>query len=410
MMTCFADDTHLAWKVEGLEDLAFVCKTVRAVFALLDDCGMVANADKSSVIMGIRGTSARKWIQSHQVVRNGQKFVNFGLPSAPLLVPSVKQFGYLGVQVSYGAFEMQTLLFRQQAASGLPSAPLLVPSVKQFGYLGVQVSYGAFEMQTLLFRQQAASANRARLVANPAPQAAGFAETSQPANMDASYPRHPASVVAMEESQASVALQEMHQEPEKWSKPESKRSWGKGQRWNDKWQSESTKNTAKLDEPTLHLLRTLTKMTLRLEEEVGRYRADTGFMLFVDTLTEQNTLQLLRAAAQGWQKSFEEGTVKSSLRIVLFTGLMNKLLETLRLVQTDDALRARLMTVGWLSEGSNALVPTWHYYRWDPETRQQVKDDRAPLAQDQVMHQVEILMRVGTSPTTLLRFKTLHKL
>ena len=78
---------------------------------------MVANADKSSVIMGIRGTSARKWIQSHQVVRNGQKFVNFGLPSAPLLVPSVKQFGYLGVQVSYGAFEMQTLLFRQQAAS-----------------------------------------------------------------------------------------------------------------------------------------------------------------------------------------------------------------------------------------------------------------------------------------------------
>ena len=88
-----------------------MCKTVRAVFALLDDCGMVANADKSSVIMGIKG------IQSHQVVRNGQKFVNFGLPSAPLLVPSVKQFGYLGVQVSYGAFEMQTLLFRQQAAS-----------------------------------------------------------------------------------------------------------------------------------------------------------------------------------------------------------------------------------------------------------------------------------------------------
>eukprot|EP00439_Symbiodinium_sp_Y106_P074533 s2221_g14.t1 len=99
----------------------------------------------------------------------------------------------------------------------------------------------------------------------------------------------------MEESQASVALQEMHQvwgglsppkvegqhkrghgaeadeqEPEKWSKPESKGSWGKGQRWNDKWQSESSKNTAKLDEPTLHLLRTLTKMTLRLEEEVGR--------------------------------------------------------------------------------------------------------------------------------------------
>ena len=119
MMTCFADDTHLAWKVEGTADLAFVCKTVRAVFALLDECGMVANADKSSVVMGIRGTSARKWIKSHQVVRNGQKFVNFGLPGAPLLASSysVTQFGYLGVQVSYGSFETQTLQYRQQAAS-----------------------------------------------------------------------------------------------------------------------------------------------------------------------------------------------------------------------------------------------------------------------------------------------------
>ena len=132
---------------------------------------------------------------------------------------------------------------------------------------------------------------------------------------------------------------------------------GKGQRWSDKWQSDSMahKDGAQLDESTLHLLRILTKMTLRLEEEVGRYRADTGFMLFVDTLTEQNTLQLLRDAAQEWQKSFEEGTVKSSLRM-------------------------------------------------------QVKDDRPPLAQDQVMHHVETLMRVGTSPTTLPRLKTLHKL
>ena len=135
------------------------------------------------------------------------------------------------------------------------------------------------------------------------------------------------------------------------------RFWGKGQRWSDKWQSDSMahKDGAQLDESTLHLLRILTKMTLRLEEEVGRYRADTGFMLFVDTLTEQNTLQLLRDAAQEWQKSFEEGTVKSSLRM-------------------------------------------------------QVKDDRPPLAQDQVMHHVETLMRVGTSPTTLPRLKTLHKL
>ena len=71
-----------------------------------------------------------------------------------------------------------------------------------------------------------------------------------------------------------------------------------------------------LDEPTVHLLKTLTKLTLRLEEEMGRFRADTCFMLFVDTVTEQNTLQLLKEAAQVWQTAFEEGKVTTSLRII----------------------------------------------------------------------------------------------
>ena len=58
LMTCFADDTHLAWRIHKLEDLALVCRTVREVFDLLADCGMVANADKSSVVLGLRGTLA----------------------------------------------------------------------------------------------------------------------------------------------------------------------------------------------------------------------------------------------------------------------------------------------------------------------------------------------------------------
>ena len=62
-------------------------------------------------------TSARKWIRAHTVSRDGQPCINFGIPGRPILIPRVAKFGYLGVQVSYGSFEMQTFLSRQQAAS-----------------------------------------------------------------------------------------------------------------------------------------------------------------------------------------------------------------------------------------------------------------------------------------------------
>ena len=165
-----------------------------------------------------------------------------------------------------------------------------------------------------------------------------------------------------------------------------------------------------LDEPTVHLLKTLTKLTLRLEEEMGRFRADTCFMLFVDTVTEQNTLQLLKEAAQGWQTAFEEGKVTTSLRIILLGGLLTKLKEVLLQVNTDDGLRSRLMTVGWLMEGATALTPAWNYYRWDPDTRQQVKDDKPPLSHDRALQCVETLQRTLCDPAVLLRFRAAHRL
>ena len=165
-----------------------------------------------------------------------------------------------------------------------------------------------------------------------------------------------------------------------------------------------------LDEPTVHLLKTLTKLTLRLEEEMGRFRADTCFMLFVDTVTEQNTLQLLKEAAQGWQTAFEEGKVTTSLRIILLGGLLTKLKEVLLQVNTDDGLRSRLMTVGWRMEGATALTPAWNYYRWDPDTRQQVKDDKPPLSHDRALQCVETLQRTLCDPAVLLRFRAAHRL
>ena len=116
-MTCFADDTHLAWCVDKPSDLQEVCRTVREVFRLFRECNMVVNADKSSVVIGLRGSVAKRWQKAHTVFQKGVKGLNFGTPAEPLVVPIVSQLTYLGIQASYGQFEMQTFQFRQQAAS-----------------------------------------------------------------------------------------------------------------------------------------------------------------------------------------------------------------------------------------------------------------------------------------------------
>ena len=118
-----------------------------------------------------------------------------------------------------------------------------------------------------------------------------------------------------------------------------------------------------MDNATRHLLRTLVKTTLRLDEDVSRLRADCNFMLFVDSVTETNTLQSLREAAQKWQEAFVEKKVTTSLRVILFCGLVKRLREAVEQVQTDAELKDRLLRVGWLEDGINALLPAWHLGR-----------------------------------------------
>ena len=117
LVTCFADDTHLAWRIDGPADLDFVCRSLRAAFQLLQECHMVVNSDKSSVVIGLKGSYAKRWLREHTVSRSGRKCIDFGVPGDSLCIPQVESFTYLGVIVSYKQYELQTLLHRIQAAS-----------------------------------------------------------------------------------------------------------------------------------------------------------------------------------------------------------------------------------------------------------------------------------------------------
>ena len=117
LVTCFADDTHLAWTIEQPSDLDFVCRSLRATFQLLRECNMVVNSDKSSVVIGLKGSQAKRWIRRHTVAKAGCKCIDFGVPGDPLCIPMVESFVYLGIVVTYKQFELLSLQHRVKTAS-----------------------------------------------------------------------------------------------------------------------------------------------------------------------------------------------------------------------------------------------------------------------------------------------------
>ena len=78
---------------------------------------MRVNPDKSAIVIGLRGHAGRQWVRKHLRRVQGREVLDLGIPGKPLLIPKVQQMTYLGVVVSYGSFEKQTLAHRLKVAA-----------------------------------------------------------------------------------------------------------------------------------------------------------------------------------------------------------------------------------------------------------------------------------------------------
>ena len=116
LMTLYADDSHASFHIESLKDLGVALRTIRILFGLFASTGMKVNATKSCIVLGLRGSAARRWIKRHACFVEGQPALNLGVPGSPLIIPRVNHMVYLGVVVSYGKFETQTFEHRRKAA------------------------------------------------------------------------------------------------------------------------------------------------------------------------------------------------------------------------------------------------------------------------------------------------------
>ena len=117
-LTLYADDTHASWVVHTQTDLEQAFQSIRLIFRMYERFGMQVNPSKSGVILGIRGLLGRCLLAGHVQGPKDNRRLVLGPPHDQLVIPVKTSMTYLGVQISYGNYEDETLTARLKVAQG----------------------------------------------------------------------------------------------------------------------------------------------------------------------------------------------------------------------------------------------------------------------------------------------------
>ena len=114
-LTLFADDLHIGVIFHSSEEFYETIQTLGTVLDILEDLGMTINLSKTAAQMKVAGTSFRKHVA--QVVTRTTDGACIQIPrqKGSASVHLEQRTKYLGVLVSYGAFEEQTIATRLSA-------------------------------------------------------------------------------------------------------------------------------------------------------------------------------------------------------------------------------------------------------------------------------------------------------
>ena len=193
--------------------------------------------------------------------------------------------------------------------------------------------------------------------------------------------------------------------PAKWTKndkPGGKGAsnwWGNGKRT---WEPIETKPS--LDAQTTELLKAITKLILKHEDELRRMRPDQDFMAFFD-VGQHGFLEPIRQAAIQWQEKYSQDLVTSALKHIMFLGVVQELKVRLAATLQDDTKAQQYRALKWLVDGPTALTPAWNCFKWNPEIRaQEVCKDQAPLSHTEVVKQLDFLEQHIAEGNNLAKF------
>ena len=113
MLTFFADDILEAWEFNCEVDLQWFVHCIQATFQILEDFGMLVNAHKSSLLIALRGHAGKQWLRARTVIHDSKPHLDLSkLAGRPLKLPIVQKITYLGIILSFGKFERDSVSHR----------------------------------------------------------------------------------------------------------------------------------------------------------------------------------------------------------------------------------------------------------------------------------------------------------
>ncbi|CAE7389420.1 unnamed protein product [Symbiodinium sp. CCMP2592] len=119
--TTYADDQHYAWQVGSGLELEAAYAAMKHILHSLRRFGLQISADKTVILMELRGLHAHKALQRYVVDMPQGKCVKFLLDGEATYIRIVTSHVYLGAVIGYHKFETDTLQHRMKLAKGVYS-------------------------------------------------------------------------------------------------------------------------------------------------------------------------------------------------------------------------------------------------------------------------------------------------
>ena len=115
-LTLYADDSHASFEISSTDDIIRSMHIITCIFEVYREHGMCVNPLKSGVVLGVRGLKATGLLNKHLQGTGDKQCLVIGLGKGELRIPVKTSMTYLGICVSYGNFEQETLSARLQVA------------------------------------------------------------------------------------------------------------------------------------------------------------------------------------------------------------------------------------------------------------------------------------------------------
>ena len=114
--TTYADDFHFSWTITSMAEFDKAYAAIKHVLQVLQQRGLSISADKTVIILDIRGKYAKKALRRYVVKTSKGRCIRVKLGSQCLDLKIVASHVYLGIKISFRKFEMETAQHRLQLA------------------------------------------------------------------------------------------------------------------------------------------------------------------------------------------------------------------------------------------------------------------------------------------------------